>query len=169
MFMVMIVMIAIYVVPTMIGLSAVGSWQNWASAGGKGFISYATMGAMIAGPWLGIAFMFSAIAGNCALYSDFLASGTRTPFVMAEDNLLPKLLKIRHKKYDTPYVSIIIMAGINIVFCWGSFEQLIVIDVFLLMFSYIMIFIAAIILRIKEPKLKRPFKIPPWNKRFDYD
>jgi amino acid transporter len=30
----------------------------------------------------------------------------------------------------------------------------------LLNFSYIMIFIAAIILRIKEPDLKRPFKVP---------
>ena len=160
MFLVMIVMIAIYVLPTMIGLSAVGNWESWGSDGGTGIISFATMGAMIAGPWLGIAFMLAAICGNFALYSDFLASGTRTPFVMAEDRLLPKFLKIRHKKYDTPHISILIMAAVNIVFCWGSFEQLIIIDVLLLMLSYIMIFIAAIVLRIKEPNLPRPYKIP---------
>ncbi len=160
MFLVMIVMMAMYVLPTMIGLGVVGDWSNWGSEGGAGIVSFATIGAMIAGPWLGFAVMIAAISGNFALYSDFLASGTRTPFVMAEDRLLPKFLKAQHKKYGTPHISILVMAGVNIIFCWGSFEQLIIIDVMLLMLSYIMIFIAAIILRIKEPNLHRPYRIP---------
>lgn len=160
MFWVMVVMTGIYVLTTIIGVSAVGNWQSWASDAGAGQISFATFGSMIAGPWLGFGFMIAAIAGNLALYTDFLASGTRTPFVMADDNLLPKFLKITHKKYGTPHVSIIVMAAINIVFSYGSFDQLIIIDVMLLNLSYIMIFIAAVILRIKEPNMPRPFKVP---------
>ena len=34
------------------------------------------------------------------------------------------------------------------------------IDVFLLMFSYIPIFIAAIVLRVREPNMPRPFRVP---------
>ena len=160
MFWVMVVMTGIYVLTTLVGVSAVGNWQNWASDAGAGQISFATFGSMIAGPWLGFGFMAAAIAGNLALYTDFLASGTRTPFVMADDNLLPRFLKSTHKKYGTPHISIIVMALVNIVFSYGSFDQLIIIDVMLLNFSYIMIFIAAIILRIKEPDLKRPFRVP---------
>jgi amino acid transporter len=160
MFWVMVVMTGIYVLTTLVGVSAVGNWENWASDAGAGQISFATFGSMIAGPWLGFGFMAAAIAGNLALYTDFLASGTRTPFVMADDNLLPRFLKSTHKKYGTPHISIIVMALVNIAFSYGSFDQLIIIDVMLLNFSYIMIFIAAIILRIKEPDLKRPFRVP---------
>ncbi|HML38200.1 MAG TPA: APC family permease [Bacillota bacterium] len=160
MFWVMVVMTGIYVLTTVVGVSAVGNWQNWASDAGAGQISFATFGSRIAGPWLGFAFMIAAIAGNLSLYTDFLASGTRTPFVMADDNLMPKFLKATHKKYGTPHISIIVMAAINIVFSYGSFDQLIIIDVMLLNLSYIMIFIAAIVLRVKEPNMPRPFKIP---------
>ena len=40
-----------------------------------------------------------------------------------------------------------------------GFETLIVIDVFLMMFYYILIFVAAIALRVKEPELERPFRV----------
>ena len=160
MFWVMVVMTGIYVLTTLVGVSCVGNWQNWASDAGPGQISFATFGSAIAGSWLGIAFMIAAIAGNLSLYSDFLASGTRTPFVMSDDKLLPRFLKTTHKKYGTPHVSIIVMAIVNIIFCYGSFDQLIIIDVMLLNLSYIMIFIAAIILRVKEPDMPRPFKVP---------
>ncbi|MBP6492527.1 MAG: APC family permease, partial [Clostridia bacterium] len=160
MFWVMIVMTGIYVLTTLVGVSVMGDYQNWASDAGPGQISFATFGSIIAGPWLGFGFMIAAIAGNLSLYTDFLASGTRTPFVMADDNLLPKFLKTTHKKFGTPHISIIVMALVNIVFSYGSFDQLIIIDVMLLNLSYIMIFIAAVILRIKEPNLPRPFKVP---------
>ena len=40
-----------------------------------------------------------------------------------------------------------------------GFETLIVIDVFLMMFYYILIFVAAVVLRVREPGLERPFKV----------
>jgi amino acid transporter len=40
-----------------------------------------------------------------------------------------------------------------------GFATLIVIDVFLMMFYYILIFVAAVALRRREPGLERPFKV----------
>jgi amino acid transporter len=46
------------------------------------------------------------------------------------------------------------------------FEVIVVVDVILFISAYVLIFISAIILRIKEPELKRPFKIPLGTKGF---
>lgn len=157
MLMTLVVAILAYTIPTIAGLGAIGQWSSWAVSGG---ISFVQAGKLVGGSVLGVAMLASAISSNCVLFSDYLASASRTPFVMAEDNLLPKFFKTLHKKYGTPYISIIIMALLDCVFIVNSFSGLIVIDVFLLMFSYIMIMVAAIVLRVREPKMDRPFKVP---------
>jgi amino acid transporter len=149
--------IAVYFIPTLIGLGSVGQWESWASSEG---ISFVEIGQQLGGPVLGIVILIAAITANLALFNTYLATGTRAPFVMAEDNLFPKLVGKLHPKFKTPYISILIMAGLQAILVTGSFEQLVLIDVFLLMFSYILIFIAAIALRIKEPGLERPFRVP---------
>ena len=47
-----------------------------------------------------------------------------------------------HKRWGTPWIAILIMGVVDAILVKGSFATLIVIDVFLLMFSYIPIFIA---------------------------
>jgi amino acid transporter len=157
MVLVLIAMIVAYVVPTIIGVGAVGQWGKWAVSGG---ISFVQAGKVIGGSVLGIAMLAAAISSNFALFSDFLATGTRIPYIMSEDNLLPKFYQKLHKKYQTPYISILIMAFIDMLLCIGTFDGIIVIDVFLIMFYTIMILLAVIILRVKEPDLPRPFKMP---------
>ncbi|NPV84569.1 MAG: APC family permease [Anaerolineae bacterium] len=149
--------IAVYFIPTVVGLGSVGEWESWSSSEG---ISFVELGSRLGGPVLGILILIGALTSNLALFNSYLASGTRAPYVMAEDNLFPKLWSKLHPKFGTPYISILIMAGIQALLVTGSFDQLILIDVFLLMFSYILIFIAAIALRIKEPGLERPFRVP---------
>ena len=52
------------------------------------------------------------------------------------------------------------MAGLNAVLIIGPFRNLVVIDVILFISSYVLIFLAAVRLRVKEPELKRPFRVP---------
>ena len=101
----------------------------------------------------------AAVISNLALYQDYLTSGSRPAYSMAEDRLLPKVLTRAHPKYGTPFVSILLLAGINLVLIIGTFANLVVIDVMLNMFYYLLIFVAAIRLRRKEPGLERPFRI----------
>ncbi len=100
-----------------------------------------------------------AVISNMALYQDYLTSGSRPAYAMAEDNLLPKALTRAHRRYGTPVVSILFLAGLNLVLIIGTFENLVVIDVFLNMLYYLLIFVAAVRLRQKEPGLARPFRI----------
>jgi amino acid transporter len=65
-----------------------------------------------------------------------------------------------HPRFGTPHGSILVAAAIHALLALGSFEVLLVIDVFLFVMSYLLIFAAGIALRVKEPGLARPFRIP---------
>lgn len=148
--------IAVYFFPTLTGLASVGQWEKWGTDGGINFADMASLGGGMA---LSLLFVVAAFASNLSMYNSYLASGSRGFFAISDDNLAPRFLKHISKKHGTPNVAIYTMAVVNLVLCQFDFSQLVVIDVFLLMFAYILIYISAIVLRIKEPELHRPFKI----------
>ncbi len=147
----------LYILPTIAGLAAVGRWAEWSTEGG---VSFATVANLVGFPAFGIVFAIAAVVSNLSLYNTYLASGSRGFFAIADDRLAPKAFKKVHRKYGTPYLAIVSMALVNLILCQYGFGILVVIDVFLLMFAYVLIYVAAIALRLKEPNLKRPFKIP---------
>lgn len=156
--------IAVYVFPTIAGLGAIGHWQKWATDG-EG-LSYGDVAGLTGSAILMVIFIFAAVASNISMYNSYLASGSRGIFALAEDNLAPAIFKKIGRKHGTPYAAILSMAAFNLVCAMFSFKQLVVIDVFLLMFSYILIYISAIIFRIKHPEMKRPFRVPLGTKGF---
>jgi amino acid transporter len=79
--------------------------------------------------------------------------------VLSKDKLMPKFLG-KESKYGTPYLAILLMAGVDAVLVRWGFKTLIVIDVFLLMMAHITIYISAVVLRVRQPDLPRPFRIP---------
>jgi amino acid transporter len=97
---------------------------------------------------------------SLALSNAYLASCARTTLVMAQGRLLPRAFASVHPRFGTPHGSILIAAAIHALLALGSFEVLLVIDVFLFVMSYLLIFVAAVVLRVKEPSLARPFRIP---------
>ena len=144
-----------YILPTMAGLGSVGQWQNWGSEG----VSYADV-ASLAGSGMGVVFAIVALIANCAIFNTYIASTSRGFFAMADDNLAPKALVKCSKKYGVPYISVLALSVFAIIFCRFGFGVVVTIDVMLLMSSYILVWIAGIMLRIKEPGLERPFRIP---------
>lgn len=101
-----------------------------------------------------------AVACNLSLYNSYLASASRGFFVIADDNLSPKALCKVNKKHGTPHIAIFSMTIVNLVLVCFDFTSLLIIDVIFFMFAYLIWFLAGIALRIKEPELPRPFKIP---------
>ena len=79
---------------------------------------------------------------------------------MAQSGLLPAVFARIHPRFGTPWASILIAGALHAALVTGSFEALLVIDVFLFVMSYLLIFAASVALRIKEPLLARPFKVP---------
>lgn len=152
------VIIAIYILPTMSGLASVGRWEEWGTD--IGTIGYHTPAMEYWGTGFGIFFVVVAIIAQCAIYNTYMASGTRGFFALADDYLAPPFLVRCDKKYGVPYNAVISMAVVNMILCMFSFKVVVVVDVFLLISAYIMIFFAAIKLRKKIPKEEYKFRIP---------
>jgi amino acid transporter len=149
------IVVASYLLPTLAGLAGVGRWEEWSTEG----FTFVEIAESLGGQALGVAMLVSAVVGNLALYQEYLAQGARPAYAMAADDLLPRVLTRTHRKYGTPWVSIVFLAAVNALLVRWGFQTLIVIDVFLMMFYYILIFVAAVVLRAKEPCMERPFKV----------
>lgn len=121
---------------------------------------FPALGSLIAGHWLGMLISLGGMASSLGLFSAVLLSVSRVPEVMSDDGLLPAKLHQLHPKYKTPYFSIIACAVVVSGMILWSFEDLLIIDVTVYGAGLFLEYISLIVLRIKAPNDKRPFKIP---------
>jgi len=150
-----IVLIAVgYVVP--IGaMSRTGiAPQVWTTG------AWAAVGGQIAGRWLEIAIIAGGMIAALATFNSLLMSYSRLPLAMAEDGLLPRVFAVTTKTTGAPWVAILACAIL-----WGAclglgFERLVTLDIVLWGASMVLEFVALVLLRIREPELTRPFRIP---------
>jgi amino acid transporter len=148
--------VAVYFLPTMAALASFGRAAEWGEDG----VTLVDVAAALGGPVLAVPMTAAALVSSLALYNAYLASGARTTLVMARSRLLPRVFARVHPRFGTPHGSILIAAAAHAVLATGSFEALLVIDVFLFVMSYLLIFVASVALRVKEPGLARPFRVP---------
>jgi amino acid transporter len=79
---------------------------------------------------------------------------------MAQDGMLPKVFAKRSARTRAPWVAIIVCAT-----CWAlclglGFERLVTLDIILYGASLMLEFVTLVVLRIREPNLKRGFRVP---------
>lgn len=114
-------------------------------------------------PWvanvLGAIVTVSAILSMVGLFIGNGLGGTRVPFAMAEDGMMPKFLVKVHPKYGTPWVSIILCGVIFSILSLQTFSFLVVVDVFLNVLVLMMEMLALWVMRYKRPDLPRQ-KVP---------
>ena len=102
-----------------------------------------------------------ALTGMMAVLLVLMFGQSRIFFVMSRDGLLPKFFTKMHKKYETPYVSCLIVTALV---C--TFGGLIPINTIAnltsigILFALVMCSFAVMMLRITRPKLERPFRCP---------
>ncbi|MEI8216808.1 MAG: APC family permease [Eubacteriales bacterium] len=148
---------AVYILPTIGGLGSIGQWESWATDGG---ISFSDVPTTFLGPAFGLIFVAVSVLAQCSIYNTYIASGSRGFFTLAGDNLAPPILVKVDAKHGVPYVAVLSVAITNLILCNFAFTVIVVVDVFMLMSAYVLIFISAMILRKKIPDSERPFKIP---------
>ena len=123
------------------------------------------IGEKLAGPnsplarTLGIALTFAAVLSMIGLFIGNSLGGTRVPFAMAEDGMMPRWLVHVHPKYGTPWVAILLCAVIFTIFSLGAFAVLVVVDVFLQTLVILAEFAALWKLRFTRPDIPRQ-KVP---------
>ncbi|MDE3235260.1 MAG: APC family permease [Bacteroidota bacterium] len=118
------------------------------------------LGVQLGGQWLGTLLAIGGMASTVGLFFAVLLSVSRIPKAMADDALLPAIVHAEHKKFKTPYISILICATIVSFMILFTFSDLVFIDVTLYGGGLLLEFISLLALRIKAPDEKRPFKIP---------
>jgi amino acid transporter len=134
------------------------NWYNmWTGGGGVDFVVAANM---VGGVTLEYLMLMAAVLSNIGLYAGYLATGARPGFQMARDRLFPRFYGRTHRSWGTPWVAILIMGIVDGVLINFNFDALITIDVFLLMFPYVLIYLTVMIMRVKEPDAPRPFRVP---------
>jgi len=150
--------ISVYAIIRVARIDGADNWMNmWTGGGGVDFVVAAKM---IGGTTLEYLLLLSAILSNIGLYAGYLATGSRPQFQMSRDRLLPRFLGKTHRSWGTPWVAILLMGVVNAVLINFNFDALITIDVFLLMFPYVLIYLTVIIMRVREPHTPRSFRVP---------
>ncbi len=85
---------------------------------------------------------------------------SRLPAVMAEDGFLPSGLAKRTARTNAPWVSILVCASAWALCLGLNFSKLVMLDVLLTGLSILLEFAALVALRIREPQLHRPYRVP---------
>jgi amino acid transporter len=149
---------AVYIVPTIAGLGSIGQWDSWGTTAES--VGYADVVTTFWGAGFGIFFVIVAVLAQCSIYNTYIASGSRGFFALADDHLAPKTLVKVDKKHGVPYVAVLSVGVVNLILCNFAFTTVVIVDVFLLISSYILVYISAMILRKRIPKEEYKFRIP---------
>jgi amino acid transporter len=94
-----------------------------------------------------------------AMFNALTLSYARVPTAMASDGFLPNALT-RHNRYGVPYVAVLTCCAAWASVSGFSFERLVELDISLYGLSLILEFAALVALRIRQPNLPRPYRIP---------
>ena len=149
-----ILVIASYLIPVA-AVSRTGVDPNRWTTGG-----WVDMGKILGGETLAIAIAAAGVIGAFGTFGALMMSFTRLPAVMAEDGYLPKIFTRQHARTGAPWVAILACAGFWALCYPLGFERSLFLDVLLTGLSILLEFWALAALRIREPHLPRPYRVP---------
>lgn len=117
----------------------------------------------IAGRWAEVSVAVAGMICGLGMFNALALSYSRLPYAMAKDRMLPQVFQ-KLNRDGVPWVALIVL-GIAWMLSLGlSFSRLVMLDIMLYGLSLILEFVALIVLRLREPDLPRPFRVPgsPW-------
>jgi len=126
--------------------------------------SWAAIGGLIGGKLFGIEWLrFLIVLGGMmsafGMFNALVMSYSRLPLAMARDGMLPKVFAKTNRR-NAPWVAILVCAT-GWALCLGlGFQRLITLDIMLYGASLMLEFVTLVVLRIREPELKREFRVP---------
>jgi len=139
---------------TGIPASAFAEDGSWASVAGE-------LGGTILGvQWLRFFVTVGGMMSAFGMFNALVMSYSRLPLAMGRDGMLPRLFSRVTDKNQTPWVSIVVLAS-----CWAlclglGFKRLVTLDIMLYGASLMLEFVTLVALRIREPNLRRSFRVP---------
>jgi amino acid transporter len=143
-----------YIVPIAAANYAGISPLGWSTGG------WVDVGRILGGTWLSIAIAAGGAIGAIGCFNALMLSFSRLPLVMAQDGYPPKIFTRTSARTGMPWAAITVCAIGWAACLFLNFERLVIIDVLLTGLSILLEFWALTGLRIREPKLVRPYRVP---------
>jgi amino acid transporter len=142
-----------YLVPVLAASQTGLPAQDWETG------TWVEVGERVGGDVLAIALGVGGMIMGFGVFNSLVLSYSRLPMVLAEDGYLPAVFT-RRLRSGAPWVAVFVCAV-----AWGLAMQLglkrvLVLDVILYGLSLLLEFAALVALRIREPQLARPFRVP---------
>jgi len=142
-----------YVIPVVTVWRAGVPRGSWATG------SWVSISGLLAGSWLGVALLVATMISTLGSFNSLTLSLSRLPLAMAQEGYAPRVFRWTLSN-GVPWVAVTVcgiawMAALQL-----SFDRLLMLDILLYGVSLILEFVALIKLRIREPKMPRPFAIP---------
>jgi len=128
--------------------------NSWTDGG------WVDVGRIMGGEALAVAIAVAGVIGAVGSFGALMMSFTRLPGVMAQDGYLPKIFTRTNRRTGAPWVAIVVCA-----LFWAAcyplgFERSLILDVLLTGLSILLEFWALVALRVREPYLERPYRVP---------
>jgi amino acid transporter len=117
------------------------------------------LGPGVLGSALVLALMLGGMLNGFGMFNALVMSYSRVPYAMAEEGLLPRALR-QTTRAGVPWVSVLLCSAAWALALRFSFERLISIDLVLYGGALLLEFVALVVLRLREPTLARPFRVP---------
>ena len=120
-------------------------------------INYST-GGVIAGKLV----IVTAIMGILTSWNGFIIGATRVLYSMGRAKMLPAVFGTLHNKYHTPYFATTFIGAITILtplLGRNSLQWFVNASSFGTVLAYFMVALSFVVLRIREPKYERPFRV----------
>lgn len=142
-------------------LTGVATVEDFRTGGKEASVAFAINKYMIGYAWLGELVTVAILFGFTSVILVMLLGQSRVFYSMSKDGLLPKRYSKLHPKFKTPYV-----ANLAILVIVGGFSAFIPGDIvgdmtsIGTLFAFVLVCISVIILRKKEPDMKREFRTP---------
>jgi len=131
-----------------------GSDGAWATVAGL-------IGGKIAGfAWLRFLIVTGGMMSAFGMFNALVMSYSRLPLAMARDGMLPKVFAKTSAKTQAPWVAILVCAAGWALCLKLKFTKLVTLDIMLYGASLALEFVTLVVLRIREPRLQRAFKVP---------
>jgi APA family basic amino acid/polyamine antiporter len=112
-------------------------------------------------PWVGFLMKLGSLCGLTSVMLVMLLGQSRVFYSMANDGLLPPLFSQIHPKFRTPWKSnLLLMVFVSLGAAFTPIARLGNLTSIGTLFAFVLVCIAVIIMRKKEPDLPRPFKTP---------
>jgi amino acid transporter len=121
--------------------------------------AWVDVGYRVAGRGLAVAIGAGGMVMGYGMFNSLVLSYTRLPVVLAEDGYLPAVFT-RRLRNGAPWVAVLVCA---VAWCLAmvlGLKRTIALDVILYGLSLLLEFAALIVLRVREPQLVRPFRLP---------